>query len=267
MKPQLHSTHLSTLMRCPKQYEFRYVNGLVIPPGVALHIGSATHDAIAKNLKHKAETGGALLPVSDVQDLARDSVAKRWDSEDVYLQDDEAERGRDTMRAETIDTAVALAALHATELAPIIQPISAAHVERKWVLEIGDLPFDLAGTIDVQESGRIRDTKTAKKTPTQGDVDSNEQFTMYALAASVIDSDVKPPVDISVDALIKTKQPKSEILQTKRMGWQMRALVETIKSYSILIQAGHFPPNTSGWWCSRTWCGYASRCPFYSGRP
>lgn len=255
-------------MKCPKQYEFRYVDGLIIPPGVALHVGSATHVAVAANLKHKCEHDGQLLPIDSVKDIARDDLSERWDTEDVYLQDDEAERGRDTMKGEAVDMAVSLAEVHAEDLAPEIQPISAAHVERPFVLEVTDLDFDLAGTIDAQEKACIRDTKTAKRTPSQGDVDAETQFTFYAWAASVTDKeDIEFPVPIKVDALVKLKTPKAITIESHRERWQVNALVETIKSYGRLIQAGVFPPNTNGWWCSRKWCGYASRCPYYSGRP
>jgi len=254
-------------MKCPTQYEFRYVKGLVMPPGIALHVGSATHVAVAANLKHKCEHDGQLMPVGAVMELARDNLSERWDIEDVYLQDDEAERGRDTMKGEAIDMAVTLSGLHAEELAPTIQPISAAHIERPFVLEVTELAFDLAGTIDVQEISCIRDTKTAKTTPSQGDVDAETQFTMYAWAASLTGNGLKFPVQVKVDALVKLKTPKAVVIESRREDWQVNALVESIKSYGRLIQAGLFPPSTNGWWCSRKWCGYASRCPYYSGRP
>ena len=112
VRPQMHWSHLSCLMRCPAQYEFRYVKGIIVPPAKALHIGTATHKAVAHNLKHKAETFdaggiGHLLKPDIVADIARDTATERVDAEDLWLTDEDAERGRAPIVGEIVDTAVA----------------------------------------------------------------------------------------------------------------------------------------------------------------
>ena len=42
-KGYLSASAIATLLRCPKQYEFRYIHDIVAPPSVALIVGSATH--------------------------------------------------------------------------------------------------------------------------------------------------------------------------------------------------------------------------------
>ena len=51
MKYEIPHGHLSasaigTLLKCPKQYEFRYVKGIIIPPGKALATGSIFHKTL-----------------------------------------------------------------------------------------------------------------------------------------------------------------------------------------------------------------------------
>ena len=61
MKYEIPRGHLSasaigTLLRCPRQYEFRYVKGVIIPPGKTLATGSifhkTTHTAADKRVVH-----------------------------------------------------------------------------------------------------------------------------------------------------------------------------------------------------------------------
>ncbi len=264
-RPQMHSSHLSCLMKCPKQYEFRYVDGLIIPPSMALVIGSSTHVSVEHNLKHKARTGGDMLPEDVVTDIARDAVREQIAAEDLWLNDDDAERGRSAIVSEIEETTISLSKLHRSDCAPHITPVSVEGVERKFVIEVEPLQFDLAGKIDVQTDVGPRDTKTAAAKPNIGDLESKEQFTMYALALHVLEG-YKFPMVVGVDALVKTKTPRAHSFETTRDMTHVDAMLATLEIYGRLIKSGVFPPNTTGWWCSRKWCGYANLCKHFSGR-
>ena len=67
---------ISTLLSCGEQYRRRYVLKQIRPPGVALHIGSATHKGVEENLKEKARSG-KLLPLDSVTDAAVESFKNR----------------------------------------------------------------------------------------------------------------------------------------------------------------------------------------------
>lgn len=267
-KPLLHASQLDMLMRCPAQYEFRYVRGIITPPPAYLHIGTATHASVAANLKHKCNSGGQLLPLSVVQDVARDTVRNNVQADGLYLSEDEAGMGPAKVQGDAVDMAVALAKLHHRDLAPHIEPISAEHVERTFVLDVPGLDVDLAGTMDIEETDGIRDTKTPKKRLAQSEADCDEQFTMYALARHVLNGAERTewPVAVRVDNLVKSAPPALQTVITDRHGWQVDALLAIVRKAAAMVQAGLFPPNTTGWHCSKKWCGYAGQCPYWSGR-
>jgi hypothetical protein len=261
VKPQLHQSSLDMLFKCGEQYYRRYILGEKIPPGIALVVGSATHKSIEKNLTAKIKTG-ELLSVEQVKDVARDELEGMWKS-GIRLDEEELKRGIQAIKGEAIDIAVSLSTLHRTDLAPILAP---THVERKFVVKLDGYPMDLSGTIDIQEGAkRIRDTKTAAKSPSQGDADSSLQLTMYGLAAKVVDG--VAPQEFALDGLVKTKTPKVVTLKTTRTDEDYQMLLRRVERSIAIIEKGAFTPaRPTDWWCSRKWCGYWDSCPF-AARP
>lgn len=268
-KPQLHQSQLDMLAKCGVMYKRRYIDGEIVPPGVALLVGTATHRSVELNLRHKARTG-ELLPTEEIIDSVRDDFTNRWDQEGVRLDSDEVLRGANAVKGSAIDLSIALATLHATDVAPNIIPISEKHVERKFVIELPGYPVDLAGKIDVQEARGPRDTKTVSKTPSQVDVDCSMQLSMYAAAVHVLD-DQPFPIQVTVDSLVKTKTPKAVSLTAQRDEADVGRVLRRVERAVEIIESGQFTPaqadGPSAWVCSKRWCGYAETCPFWSGRP
>jgi hypothetical protein len=264
MKPKLHWSQISQLCRCGIQYEFRYVKEIIRPPAIALIVGSATHVSIEKNLKHKLETKGTLLSDAEVRQIAADEINTRWEKDGAdlsSLDEDEVGKGEKAVRGGAVDTAVSLASLHHHELAPGINPV---HLERVWDLEIAGFPVDLRGTIDVQEESRIRDTKTAKRSPPEGTADKSEQLTMYAMATHILDKKIP---ELQLDNLVKTKVPKVVIQKTMRTEDDFAPLLARIAAASKAIESGIFMPCAPDHWCcSPKWCGYYGMCPMVKAR-
>ena len=250
------------LCRCGIAYEMRYVKGIIRPPAVALIVGSATHVSIEKNLKNKMEKK-VLLPDEEVRQVAADDVNARWKNEGCdlsSLDEDEVGHGEKEIRGEAVDMAVSLASLHNRELAPTIEPI---HIERRWDVSITDFACDLQGTVDIQEQNRVRDTKTAKRSPPAGSADKSEQLTMYCLAVKVLDGYIPA---LTMDYLVKTKVPKVIVQATKREGADFDPLLARIAAASRCIESGIFVPCAPDHWCcSKLYCGYWSMCPYVRG--
>lgn len=261
-KPQLHQSGLEMLSKCGEMYDRRYNRGEIIPPGIAQIVGRSTHKSVELNLAAKIRTG-ELLPVEQIKDIARDELEGEF-QRGVALDREERERGLAAVKGEAIDTTIALSTLHRTDLAPKLIPTA---VERKFVIKLEGYPLDLAGTIDIQEGMmRIRDTKTANKTPPQADADNSIQLTMYGLAAKVIDG--VAPGEFILDALVKTKTPKQVSLVTTRTADDFQMLLRRVERAITVIEKGAFQPaRTTDWWCSLKFCGYAANCPFYQKRP
>jgi len=242
--------------RCAEQFRRRYVCGEIIPPGVALIVGSSTHKGIELNMKHRIQTG-QLLPLDAVKDMTRDAVMSRWEREGVLLTEIEEKKGWRKVRAEAIDTAVGLGSLHHSALAPIIKP---THVERPWRVVLDGFPYDMTGKIDLQEADWIIDTKTAGRTPPEDQIHSDGQLTVYAMAGNVLDHKA---YKLRKDILIKTKTPKVIQQTTTRDETDYNTILRRVETLSRCVEKGAFPPTDPGnWVCSPRFCGYHPSCVY-----
>ena len=254
-KPQLHVSSLET--KCMEQFRRRYIEREIIPPGVALIVGTGTHKSVDANLTNKIKTGD-LLTLQAVSDAARDGVSQEWDKSGVTLDPEEAALGIKTVKGMAIDKAVRLAKLHATQNAPKLTP---THVERSWALEIKGYPLDLVGRIDIQEPTSVRDTKTSGKTPSADCAEKSIQIKAYAMAVKVLDG--KMPETAHLDYLIDTAKPKSESFNHEPNEDDFRAVLNRVEVIAMAMERGVFVPiEPSHWCCSPKWCGYYATCKY-----
>lgn len=255
-KKQLHQSSLSMLERCPMQFYYRYIENVIIPPAVAMVTGTGTHRSVECDMAKKIETG-KLEDLDRLKDVAAQAVKAEFER-GVTIDEEDKGRPLVDIRDESIRTAQDLGALHHDDLAPSLKPVA---VERKWVLELTGHPYDLAGTIDLQEADSVRDTKTSKKTKNQAEADNSQQLTMYALAVKVIDQ--KMPSALYLDNLVALKTPKRVTLSTTRDDQDLQILLRRIERASEVIDAGKFMPcDPTSWVCTERFCGFWSRCEF-----
>ncbi len=256
-KPQLHVTGLEMLSKCGEQFRRVYIEKERKPPAVAVVVGKSTHRSVERDLRHKLEYR-ELLSLEEIQDTARDALVREWNYSDISLEPEELELGLQVVRDQAIDKTVRLSSLHHTAMAPLIEPV---HVEHSWTVELPGYPMDLAGTIDILESGAVRDTKTAAKSPNERVAAESLQLTAYALAVKVIKK-----VDVGqvcLDYLIDTKTPQAKTYSSTRDADDYRVLLARIETATIAIQKGIFvPARESDWWCSAKYCGFYSTCRY-----
>jgi len=270
-KPQLHVSMLDMFARCgiAGQRRFGHLFGIwheceIVPPGVALITGTATHKAVEHDLRHLLQHG-TLASLEELHDVARDAVYDRVETEGLTVTDDEAEDVEKAIGG-AMDMAVQLSTLHHTEVAPSLRPIS---IEQPFVIEMPGFPIDLAGQKDIVEVGRIRDTKTSKTAPALHEA-RTMQTAMYSL--SYEREHGQWPDEVSLDYLVKTKTPKYvQIASRPDETWvaplfrRIERFIETIDA----VKAGHqalTPADPTSWQCTARYCGYAKTCPFWSGR-
>ena len=271
-KPHFPASQLRMLRGCALQYFYRYVEGLKIPPGVAMLRGSAVHETVETNLRRKIEKN-ELSPIEEIRDLAADSFAQRWEAEPPLLTVEEAELGPARVFHEAKDAAVRLSVVHAERLAP---RIAATHVERPFRLEVAGGSRDLIGFIDVQSRDKVafgpggedekvvlvvHDTKTSAKSPAKNAAALSDQLTLYSAAVETLDGVV--PM-LQLDTLVDLKKgPKTVSQRTVRGPQDTQRLLDLVGRVGDLVDAGNFLPCEEGSWrCSPKWCGYYnSVCP------
>lgn len=265
MKPELHWSHVEALAKCGEAFRFSYLEGRRVRPGIAIGTGSAVHEVAAENLRSKA-AGDGLLPLEAVRDAARDAFARQWES-GLALLPEEIERGTIQTQGEAIDRTIRLAALHATKLAPAINP-KPGGIERAWRVEVDGFPFDLAGEIDVQEvDGTIRDLKTSGKMPNAKIVATSGQLTIYAVAAEALDGQF--PERVALDYVVeKGGRESAGSFVSERRPEHVAAFWARLERTAEIIEKAAFTPSRPyvDWWCGPRWCGYARTNPD-TGRP
>ena len=247
-----HLSHSSvaTFLRCPRQWAFSYIEGLRRPPGVALIKGSALDKAATFNLDQKRVTKRDLA-VYDVLEVAEDAFRK-----DVDRNGGQSEVQWDgTNFARALDSAINLTSTHMKHHAPLIQP-------REVQLELHrELPDgrDFVGFVDfVEEDGTLGDVKSGSRRMAAGDADTDPQPSAYGYLAG-------EPVAFKFYRSIDTGSKLThEIVETGRDQRAIDWYEQKVLDVSAAINTGVFPPNDSGWACSRRFCWYYEMC--MSGR-
>ncbi len=261
-RDHLSATALQMHQRCPKQYEFRYIEKLIIPPGVAQIRGRSFHQGVAHNFRQKIETRSDL-PVDEIQEATADSVDAEFAGE-LFLLPEERSAGLSYLKGRTKDEAVSMVCLHSKEIAPAVQPIL---VERRITLkpDKDKFPAEIVGYLDlVDEQDFIRDNKTSKKTPPKTAAETSQQLTIYALLFRALTG--RKERGVSLDTVIRTEAGNMSvnIQESKRDSADIEILKKRMGISLASIKTGIFPPtNPDNWWCSEKWCGYWDGiCPF-----
>lgn len=250
----LSPSQISMYRRCPKQWFFRYVKGLIAPPSISLVLGSAYHEAMETNFKQKI-TSQEDLPLADVQD----AFVTSWDHQlgTRFLKDkDEGANvefenvnweGEDP--GKTKDKGCELVAAYQEQIAPSIFPME---VEEEKILDLGGVRVVMRIDL-ITDNLRIVDHKTSGKSKTQDEMEQELQPAAYGLA-------VKELVPFDFHIAVKTKVPKIQIVTVQKTYKDFAWFAMIVADVSKAIQAGVFPANDSGWWCSSRFCGYYDLC-------
>ncbi len=230
---------LKMFLRCPRQYEFRYIRGFVLPPRGALIKGTAAHKGAEVNLQHKIETGEDL-PVEAVQDV----VAAAFENLRPT-----AEFAKDEDPGRLKDAAVRSAVAWRTKVAPAIRPVAVEQWAEAETPE-GNIIY---GRLDCEEATAIRDMKNASRAPAPDCLQSDFQAMAYAY--------MKGGKAVQFDYLVEngtaiTYAPRRAVFTDR----DLEDTAATVDGAARAIQAGAFPCNRDGWWCSAKWCGYWDRC-------
>ena len=242
--------------RCGEQWRRRYIEGEVIPPGIAAHVGTGVHRAAEACHKHKLETGETMR-VSDMADAAATAYDKALRN-GVFFAPDEVDGAQKAM-AQGKDNAVKLASLYGEQLAPKIDPML---VEERMMLNLPGVDLPIMAIVDLYTQDRaLRDLKTAGKSWTQSQADTSAQMTLYREAIKESTGDY--PASLGFDVLVNKKTPEVQQLATVRTGDDTELLARGFRTMLKAVNAGVFLPAEPGAWvCSPKWCGYFGSCPY-----
>ncbi len=264
----LSYSQMAMYAKCPEQYRRAYIEKEKRPPGIALITGSCVHEAAEQNLRHKVAEG-VLMEDEQVVDIARDAVERRW-ADEV----DTGDLPEKVAKAEVIDMSTKLSAVHHKRIAPNLNPINEpgqdVGIEVGASIEIPGTDHDLIMYMDVVEKDFngaliVRDLKTSIKMLSQADANDSMQLSTYSLGATLKYG--LPVSRVAYDVLTKESEPRAQTVMSNRTEEDHDAIIKRAVVVSKSIGKGIFPPtDTSNWWCSEKWCGYAKTCPYFRGK-
>lgn len=256
MIKSIHQSHLGMYARCAKQFEFRYIEKMILPPGIAARRGSAVHRTADDNYKNKIITGQDK-PLEEMQETTRDEYVRLVRDKGVFISKKKAP-GKDEQKKlidEGLDQAISATVVFHDEIAPSTIPKMS---EENFTADVG-LPLQLGGTVDLIDSDdRIVDLKVMKR-KNQAWADSEIQPTFYSVLYQARFD--KWPKAFLYDLIIPNKKMVHDQLETKRNDEDVKRLFARIEIFLRALEKGLFPPADPGHWiCSSDYCGYHQIC-------
>jgi hypothetical protein len=243
MIDHLSPSSLNTFMKCPRQWYFRYIEGIKTPPAGAAFTGSTAHKTCQF----------ALQPVIVGKEMpAPKTLVEHFN--DTFVASEKAEEiiwGKQEPHIWRADGISAIRS-HGDRLLPHIAPHA---LEAKYRKPIPDTPFDMLGYVDVVEEKALRDHKFTGRMKPQSDADQSLQLSAYSWMSG--------KQELSLE--VSTWGGKSARLTTHRTPKQTqfyleRVLIPTALQINHCIETGNFPCHLEGWHCSASWCGYWGKC-------
>jgi len=245
-KNYLSQTRINMYLRCAKQFEFRYMKGLMYRPSGAMILGGAWHQALEINYSQKKESHQDIK-TSEMKEIFSDRFDTKVKNEDVNFEDDKP--------SEIKDVGLQVTEMHHKEIAPKVQP---THVEMPFTIPLTE-ENDLHGYIDViHDEELIIENKSAKTTPNDQAVANDVQLTVYSKAYRHVFG--KKEKGIRKDIAVKTKVPKMVSKFTERDDNSFDILLQIAHGIEAGIKIGSFAPNPNGWHCSPKYCGFWDLC-------
>ena len=244
-KSHLSASQINMFLRCPMQYKFRYVDGIILPPTTALTKGKTVHEGVEYNYTQKKDTKKDL-PVEEVKEYTAHKFEEMKDETDWGKNDPNTVK----------DKSINLVELYHTEIAPAIIPQA---VEERVEITFDNTNYSLLGYIDViDQHSFIRDTKTTGRTPKQNDLKTNLQLTVYSLAYRTMTGEQEGGV--ALDYLVDTKQPKIAQFEEHRTDEDIRKFQKLMGIVAHNIECENYYPNPTNFMCSPSNCGYWELC-------
>lgn len=269
----LSASAINTLLKCPRQYEFRYVQGLTKPANKSLALGSVTHEAFETYYNDVLENNERFTG-SQLAELTLDSIIPDW------IEDNET--SLTTTDVNDINRVVPdIVENYADKVGAHITPVSTEQ-EVLFTLECGVPMKAYIDLVRVRgEDGRgIVDYKTSSKSWTLSRLQNSLQFMLYSYATGIPDVQIQNIVvpnkgkKVSFDNTFSIYDPANttgsysydvgvnfHVFGNTFAASQKTYLESLVESCARLITSGIFTPcGPDNWWCTPAWCDYWPIC-------
>ena len=262
-KGVLSMSGFNMMRKCPKQFEYSYVLGVVSAPGIAMTKGKAVHKGAEMVHRSTIETGKPLTMDAAVQVVADDFDIEKDKIEDWTDPDTEEKLKPGAVK----DAALANFRVYYVQAVPLIKPVA---VEKTFAKKFGTVPMrgviDLIDKVpgeytvndDPEQSPPlvevVSDLKLTRKMWSDQQIENNPQLTAYAL----VENTDRVRVDLLLD---QKKGTQYKPIRSFRYAKIKNDLIEDLETIVAQIKTGIFSRcDPTAWNCSPKWCGYFARC-------
>lgn len=245
MRRPLSYSQVSTWLRCPRLYRYRYVDRAEPEKvGMSLLLGSAVHDSLGAEGARRLEgnEGGLDYALRSFREMLLVKVEHPEALVDMGEKSliEHFEVGEGLIRAYF-------------EHGPVDRLLA---VEKEFELDLGG-DLTLAGVIDFvvqgEEGPEVVELKTAARSWSELQAKLSMQVAIYAMA---LDGEESVPVTYRV--LVKNKTPKVQEFRLDPEAGSSERTLDTIREVAGGIEAACFPRNCSVQTCSG--CAYFKHC-------
>ena len=249
-------------MECGLQFKFSRIDKLKTKYRAdAMVFGSAIHNVMAEFNGERLI--GNILTVSELQDRFEHYwTAYAKGKEDILYKkgktfESEMDEGKELIRVfgESIPQSC-------------MQKHTVIAIEEAFEFHLQGLPIPMIGVMDLVEeddqgSIYIIDYKTSSAAYSADKVKTHFQLTVYQIAAKANGYGDRA-INLGIDCLIKTKEPKFERYVTARAPVDEARAIKRIQTVWQGIESNIFIPNTNSWKCKD--CGYLDDCSNWHNR-
>lgn len=265
--PYVSISQIETFLKCPLQYEFRYVTGVKSPAHSSMAQGSAMHKVVELGYNYK-RMSGEVPPLEFVLDSYSDAF--KYHFTDEVIREEHETDDFIHKQAELL-----LNSWYKNKLGKV-NPVA---VEQKFVVEINGIPvvgvIDLIDRVlDIQPpinnrfspiGDKLVDNKVLSKMMSQADADNSLQMSVYAGVTGIteqrFDVFIKGNPKTILENSKRTKPPRIEEITTLRSQKDFIWAGKIIERIAQAISSGIFPPCAPGSWvCNPNFCANWSQC-------
>lgn len=280
-KSYLSASSIGTFLKCPKQFEFRYVEGIISPPTAALLAGTAMHTGFEQYYKDILEGTSNRMTSKMVGELAQITLEENAKNQEVELE------------GEVKDEAMLHVALasesYINNVGKYVEPI-AVEEEIRYTSKCG---VDILGFIDLTRrpiecestyfenflmqseedqfpSVILNDYKLTNKKWNLNQLSNSLQFNLYAIGTDIRDIEICNLTKVkAAKKLPKKSQSENvvDIMSNFRLlrhhfdGRDFDHVENLIEKVARIIHEGLFMPcSMDSWCCNENWCGYWNLC-------
>jgi len=261
-QPHLSVSGIEDYMECGLQFKFSRIDKLKMKYRAdALVFGSAIHNVLAEFNQERLI--GKILTVPELQDR----FEKHWTTNAKGKKDILYKKGK-TFESEMQEGKELIRLFGENSEQTGMQEHTVIAIEEAFQFYLQGLPVPMIGVMDLVEEDDqggiyITDYKTASAAYSAEKVKTHFQLTVYQIAAKANGYGDRE-INLGIDCLIKTKEPKFERYVTARAPVDEAKAIKRIQAVWKGIEKRVFIPNTNSWKCKD--CGYLDDCNDWHNR-